>query len=136
MSIIDNAKRELDLINFGDADTSAMLDILRRFFAHWDSGGAVWAVAPILQRCIAGKPLSPLTGDSHEWIEVAEQNGGPLYQNNRCSSVFRDPLRSYDIDLPPTDGQWTAITFPYWPLGSDVKSPVVEVAGPDPAMGQ
>jgi hypothetical protein len=48
-----------------------MIAILEKFFDQWDSGGAVHAVAPILQRLIAGKPLSPLTGADDEWFDHA-----------------------------------------------------------------
>lgn len=130
MSIIERAKVELEAVNFGAEDSEAMLEILRRFFAQWDSGGAVSVAAPVLQRLIAGKPLGPLTGEDHEWVHVAEQNGGPLYQNIRCSTVFKDPDRAWDIDIPATDGAWTSITFPYWPGRAEVPPPVVEVEVP------
>jgi hypothetical protein len=118
MSIKEQARRELALINFGDEDTAVMLDILDRFFDQWDSGGAVWAVAPVLQRCIAGKPLSPLTGADSEWMEVGEG----MWQNVRCSSVFKDATgRAYDIDV---QGRPT-ITFPYDPEHARVPDPAV-----------
>lgn len=69
MSIIQNAKEELKRINFGEEDTAVMIEILEKFFGQWDSGGAVWAVAPILQRLIAGKCLTPLTGEADEWFD-------------------------------------------------------------------
>lgn len=117
MSIKEQARRELALINFGDEDTAVMLDILDRFFDQWDSGGAVWAVAPVLQRCIAGKPLSPLTGADSEWMEVGEG----MWQNVRCSSVFKDATgHAYDIDV---QGRPT-ITFPYDPEHARVPDPV------------
>ena len=87
MSIIEQAKTELAAINFGEDDTRVMVEILEKFFDQWDSGGAVHAVAPILQRCIAGKPLSPLTGADDEWMD----HGGGVFQNKRLGSVFKDP---------------------------------------------
>lgn len=125
MSIIDQAKEELRRINFGQDDTSVMIDILERFFGQWDSGGAVHAVAPILQRCIAGKPLSPLTGEDDEWAEV----GDGVFQNKRLGSVFKDPRfhggkRAYDIDAAEPRA---AISFPYYPQKAEVASPVIEI---------
>lgn len=127
MSIIEQAKRELALINFGYEDTKVMVEILEKFFEQWDSGGAVHAMAPILQKCIAGKPLSPLTGEDSEWNEVGEG----VFQNNRCSSVFKDPRffeskQAYDIDTPGMRRE--AITFPYTPRSIEVVSPVVEIS--------
>src|SRR4051812_2933577 len=126
MSIISQAKRELDRINFGEEDTAVMIQILEKFFEQWDSGGAVHTVAPILQRLIAGKCLSPLTGDADEWNEV----GDGVFQNNRVSTVFKDPRfhegkLAYDLDNPA--GPREAITFPYWPDRAEVASPVIEV---------
>ena len=125
MSIIEQAKYELGLINFGAEDTEAMVGILEKFFDQWDSGGAVHCVAPILMKCLAGQPLSPLTGDENEWNEVGPDfTGQSCWQNKRDSSVFRDGnWRCYDIDTP---GRPT-ITFPYTPPKNDVASPVVEI---------
>lgn len=125
MSIISHAKAELDRINFGQADTAAMLEILEKFFDQWDSGGAVWVVAPILQRLIAGKPLSPLTGEDDEWLEV----GDGVLQNKRLGSVFKDPRfhdgkLAYDLDNPA--GSREAISFPYYPVRATVSAPIVE----------
>lgn len=124
MSIIEQAKAELAKANFGDDDSRVMVDILERFFAQWDSGGAVNAVAPILARLIAGQPLSPLTGTDDEWY--VHNADGMYAQNKRCGSVFKASKDgpAYDIDvegMPP-------ITFPYWPASSGVRSPVIEVS--------
>lgn len=124
MSIITQAKEELKRINFGEEDSAVMIDILERFFDQWDSGGAVYAVAvaPVLQRLIAGKCLSPLTGEDDEWAEVAPS----VFQNKRIGSVFKDPRfhegkLAYDLDNPA--GPREAITFPYYPARADVPSP-------------
>lgn len=122
MSIIEQAKTELAAINFGDDDSRVMIEILEKFFDQWDSGGAVWAVAPVLQRLIAGKPLSPLTGADSEWF--VHDADGMYAQNLRCSTVFKATKDgpAYNIDVPGRP----PITFPYWP-GDDVSSPVVVV---------
>jgi hypothetical protein len=126
MSIIEQAKDELKRINFGEEDSAVMVEILEKFFDQWDSGGAVWAVAPVLQRLIAGKCLSPLTGEDDEWFD----HGGGLFQNKRVGSVFKDPRfhdgkLAYDLDNPA--GPREPIEFPYWPERAEVASPVMEV---------
>lgn len=136
MSIIDQARIELKAINFGDEDSAVMIDILERFFQQWDSGGAVSVVAAMLQRLLAGRPLSPLTGDDDEWTEV----GNGVFQNKRLSSVFRDPRfydgkLAYDLDNP--DGSRVAISFPYMPRHANILPPVMEVdvqPGADPQL--
>lgn len=113
MSIIDQAKDELRRANFGEEDSAVMIGILETFFGQWDSGVSVSVVAPVLQRLIAGQPLSPLTGEDDEWVEV----GPSVFQNKRCGSVFKDPRfhdgkLAYDIDAAEPRA---AIEFPYWP---------------------
>jgi hypothetical protein len=125
MSIIDQAKTELAAIKFGDDDSRVMIEILEKFFDQWDSGGAVSVAAPVLQRLIAGKPLGPLTGADDEWVD----HGQGVFQNRRCSTVFKDPRfhegkQAYDIDAAEPRA---AISFPYWPDRADVKPPVVEI---------
>ena len=125
MSISAQAKIELAAINFGDEDSAVMLDIVRRFFDQWDSGGAVAVAAPILQRLIAGLPLSPLTGEADEWVEV----GDGVFQNKRRSSVFKDPRfhdgqLAYDIDAAEPRA---AISFPYSPPTANPKMPIFEI---------
>lgn len=122
MSIIEHAKRELAAVNFGEDDSRVMVEILEKFFDQWDSGGAVHAVAPVLQRLIAGKPLGPLTGEDSEWF--IHDMEGCYAQNKRCGTVFKEKDgRAYDIDTP---GRPT-ITFPYWPDKAEVSSPVIEI---------
>lgn len=123
MSIIAQAKEELRRVNFGEEDSAVMIDLLERFFDQWDSGGAVSVAAPTLQRLIAGKPLGPLMGDDDEWMDVSEMSGRTMYQNKRCSTVFKDGDRAYDIDTP---GRPT-ITFPYWPERAEIGDPVISI---------
>lgn len=125
MSIIDSAVSELRLAKFSEREISAYTKILKIFFEEWDSGGAVWAAAPVLQRLIAGKCLTPLTGEPDEWID----HGSGVFQNIRCGSVFKDPRfhdgkLAYDIDAKEPRA---AISFPYWPERGDVSSPVIEI---------
>lgn len=135
MSIVEQAKIELAAANFGEEDSRVMVEILEKFFGQWDSGGAVWAVAPVLMRLIAGKPIGPLTGAGSEWHDP--MGDGIMLQNVRCGSVFKDwrlpdgtlsqvvgegVLTVHDIDNPAWDGK-----FPYSPDGAEVKSPVVEL---------
>lgn len=125
MSIIEQAKAELRRINFGDDDTRVMVELIEKFLDQWDSGGAVSVALPVFVRCIAGKPLAPLTGDDDEWMSVGPDNA-PMFQNMRCSTVFKDGTgRAYDIDVA---GRPT-IKFPYSPGRADVKMPIYEVGG-------
>ena len=68
MSIKEDAIREMKAAEFTERDIEAMNQILTIFFNHWDSGGAVWAMVPVLMKCLTGLPLSPLTGNDDEWL--------------------------------------------------------------------
>lgn len=126
MSLTEQATRELAKINMGEEDTAAILSIMKTFFNHWDSGGAVSVALPILVRCLRGQPLSPLTGAEDEWIDHSEMMDEPYFQNMRCSSVFRrknpdGSWRYHDID---TDKD---VTMPYTPPTSTRIDTVFEV---------
>jgi hypothetical protein len=128
MSLIEHARAELARINFGDEDTSVMVDILGRFFDQWDSGGAVSCVAPLVPRLLAGQPLSPLTGEDDEWFEPYD--GCAMLQNKRCGTVFKDVAtgRANDIDAPDPQAP---ISFPYDPATREVQPPVFMVGEGD-----
>ena len=130
MSVISQAKYEMEKANFDKEDFDRMVQILELFFDQWDSGGAVWVASDALNRLIAGKCLSPLTGEDDEWVEVSDG----MFQNRRISSVFKDPRffegkKAYDIDNPERDenGSWVAIEFPYYPKEAKVSSPLIEI---------
>lgn len=124
MSIIEQAKVELAAINFGEADSKAMIEILEKFFDTWDSGGAVYCAAPILMRLLKGLPLGPLTGEDSEWF-IHDMDDRCYAQNIRCSSVFKHrDGKCYDIDAPDPHQE---ITFPYDPETRLPASPFVEM---------
>jgi hypothetical protein len=132
MSIINSARYELMKINWDPQEAGIMLSILERFLDTWDSGGAVSIAAPVLQRLIAGKPLSPLTGEEDEWADPIP--GGDFFQNRRCSTVFKTKIPiphhnlqigdCYDLD---NGGPKQKITFPYNPEKAEVRPPVMEI---------
>jgi hypothetical protein len=121
MSIIESAKSEMRLAGYDVADTEVMVEILRKFLTRWDSGGAVWAMAPVLMRLLNNQPLTPISGAGYEWIDRSEISSSPMWQNERCSSVFKDGTgKAWDIDNPSWDG-----AFPYEPPLSLPGDPVI-----------
>lgn len=122
MSIQDNAKIEMEAAGITGDDARTMSTILTTFFQQWDSGGAVSVMAPVLQRLIAGKPLTQLTGEDNEWHDP--MGDGLVLQNIRCSSVFKYPEmgnRVIDIDTGKM------VTFPYSPEKAEVAYPVFTI---------
>lgn len=98
--LVSHAERELagplgegeDSVNRWAADDAVRL--IRAFSIQGHSGmSAAWA------RNIFGlladlKPIGPLTGEDDEWNEVGEG----VYQNRRCSHVFKDEDEAYDSE--------------------------------------
>jgi len=102
MSFISFAESELDRIGMtADSDdemnVSMREHILRMVEAFADEGhsgfSANYAVN-CLDKLLRYEPLSPLTGEDDEWNEV----GDGVYQNKRCSRVFKENDEAYDID--------------------------------------
>lgn len=104
-NLVYHAERELDLIGMtedSDGMNSSMrnhiLHMIEQFAKEGHSGfSAFWTIS-CLEKLMRFEPISPLTGEDWEWSEVSDG----LYQNNRCSSVFKDANRfdgqPYDIN--------------------------------------
>lgn len=102
--LINFAKSELDIIGMkedsSEAENLAMrehiLQMVKVFSDEGHSGfSANYAVA-ILQKLLKFEPLSPLTGEDSEWNLISEKEN--LYQNKRCSHVFKENGKAYDIN--------------------------------------
>lgn len=138
-SIRERARAEMERAKFPEEDIKAVEATMEVFFKHFNSGGAVHHMAPILTRLIAGAPLSPLTGSDDEWRDMSSYEGAPAgttFQNIRASSVFKrkDEDGNYvftDVDHPSDDvgtragkGFRRIDGFPYLPEAV-VSSPVM-----------
>lgn len=130
MSIIEHAKRELKIIGMfaEDADdmnaemTKNILDLLDVFSKQGHSGFSAQYCIEMFYQLAKYKSLSPLTGEDSEWVEVSVDDGVPLYQNKRLSSVFKNSNgEAYDLDAiyykEPYGATYTRgrhyINFPY-----------------------
>jgi hypothetical protein len=106
--LVDYAKSELDYIGMKESDTddvnSAMrkhiLHIVQEFHNEGHSGFSAHYAINCLEKLLRYQPLSALTGDDNEWIEIAEDQaiGGKLWQNKRCFRVFKDENGAYDSE--------------------------------------
>lgn len=87
--------------------SQAVLQLVGMFGAQGHSGGSASITMTIAARLMRFQPLTPLTGEDDEWMEVTTG----VFQSTRCPSVFKENGVAYDIDVegrPP-------ITFPYEP---------------------
>jgi hypothetical protein len=107
MSLIEAAKKELDLIGMTDDDLlgegidfemrNHILRMVEEFGRAEHSGASASYSLGILKDILAWKPLSALTGNDDEWCEVVD---GVMWQNKRCSTIFKDTVNgtAYNID--------------------------------------
>jgi hypothetical protein len=85
--------------------------IIEGFAGQGHSGGSASIVGPrigwIVGQLLAFEPITPLTGEDGEWVDVTDYTGpsGPVQtqQNRRCSDVFRErrdggPWVAYRLD--------------------------------------
>ena len=109
MSLLSHARTELDLIGMTADNEDEMNRMMREhiltmvevFSNEGHSGFSGKYAIDTLTRLLDFKTLSALTGNDDEWVDVSQYGGrgdGPLYQNKRCSSVFKDSNGAYDID--------------------------------------
>lgn len=118
------AKSELERVDleYDGMIKEAVLEIVDVFAGQGHSGGSAAVTLGVVDRLLRFQPLTPLTGEDDEWMEV----DADLWQSKRCPSVFKDSERAWDIDLPRevlfavsgSEGdteQWATVTFPYTP---------------------
>lgn len=104
MSMIDWAKAELDAAGYAASDDpddincwmrNDVLKLIQTFADQGHSGFSAKHAINLFQSLASWKPLSPLTGEPHEWTEV----GPDVWQNRRASNVFKgEDGRAYWID--------------------------------------
>jgi hypothetical protein len=116
MSLIEYAKRELDVIGMTEDSSDEMNVMMRKHILHMvkefadegHSGMSASYALSILKSLLAYEPLSPLTGADDEWMEVDDG----YWQNKRASNVFKDKDGAYWSDgivfwewFEPDDGE-------------------------------
>ena len=137
MNLIQYAESELARIpkdedGMQDLLNHDILEIVKTFSEQGHSNLSAGYVLPKLERLLRFKPISPLTGNDDEWIEIHNRDGVRTYQNKRRSSVFKDvDAHGNVITCEDTGGiivsddggiSWFAsgmfrksVTFPYFP---------------------
>ena len=84
-----------------EAICTHVLKLLEVFSDEDHSGSSAPYAINLFSTLAKFEPLVPLTGEDWEWNDVSEYSGrdnGPVYQNKRCSHVFKDNTGAYDID--------------------------------------
>ena len=94
MGFLDFARNEIEKAGlfseegdfYGGMTGKALMELCEVFSKQNHSGMSASVVASLFKRLTEWMPLSPLTGEEDEWIEVNTK----LYQNKRCPSVFKE----------------------------------------------
>lgn len=137
-----HARRELEAAGLFDQDSdyggeigAAVMELITAFAAQGHSGGSAHVALAAFSKVAHYKPLTPLTGEDHEWMLV----GDDLWQNIRCGRVFKTGAGAYDIDgriFRHADGyvytnrdSRVPVSFPYTPTTEYVDVPASEGEG-------
>lgn len=97
------AKEELDILVSQSTDPNnrpiiepfipEILALVEKFGNSGQSGGSAPMTASALSSAILTlclqEPLCEITGDASEWVNVTHDVGKPLFQNKRCSALFK-----------------------------------------------
>jgi hypothetical protein len=98
MGLVERAKLELELQGllseegdfYGGMTGNAVLELIEVFAKQGHSGGSAPAVVRLFSKLAMYEPLGPLTGNDEEWKEVNFGLDTLMYQNKRCTSVFKE----------------------------------------------
>lgn len=105
MNMLEKYKNEIKKAGLYDRDSDhggiigeALERLVECHMKEGHSGFSHFHLVHLFHRLMTTNLLTPLQGTDDEWVEVAEENGKPLFQNNRRSSVFKCGDDIYDID--------------------------------------
>jgi hypothetical protein len=132
-----HAEHELNLLGEDGPMRTHLLHMVATFSEEGHSGFSASHAVGALTKLLAFEPLAPLTGADEEWTEVS----AGLWQNKRCSHVFKDANGAYDANgriFRELDGTCfvsaksrVSVSFPYTPtreyvdVGGGETAPVV-----------
>ena len=140
-SLVAFAKDELSRAGLFDKDSDyggmmgdAVMKMVEVFAGEGHSGFSSGMAISIFEKVARYEPLTPLTGEDDEWMDIAEYgDGSACWQNKRCSHVFKDKDGAYDIEgkifREPNGSCFTSyasrvpVTFPYSPTREYVDVP-------------
>ena len=99
------AKQELDILAATVPDAivtpfaKEILALCEAFGNSGQSGGSApytaTAISKAIKKLLLQEPICDVTGHESEWVNVGEMGDGLIiYQNNRCSALFKDGTES------------------------------------------
>lgn len=93
------AKKELEILAATAPDAiitpfaKEILALCEAFGNSGQSGGSApytaTAISKAINKLLLQEPICDITGHENEWIDVSESTGYTMYQNARCSGLFK-----------------------------------------------
>lgn len=91
MSLVEHARRELELIGEEPEAIDWYCRVIAEFASFGHSGGSAMVTIPVLHELLQFHNLTPLTDDPAEWQDISDMQGGqPGWQNRRRSEAFSE----------------------------------------------
>ena len=136
MNLVNHARAELQTAGWLHPDSAydgmlgkAALALIKLFAKQGHSGMSAELTTQLFEKLARFQPLTPLTGEDDEWNEPIPG----IYQNRRCSHVFKENGSAYDQEgkvfrVPGGAtyvgrGSRVPVTFPYTPKTVFVEIP-------------
>jgi len=129
------AREELERAGYFDKDSdyegeigNAVMELLKTFAGQHHSGFSAILVARIFNQLVSHIPLTPLTGEDDEWIEVDDN----FLMNKRCPRIIKENGKAYDTErivfedkntmtFTHSEHSRVEISFPYFPRRETIK---------------
>jgi hypothetical protein len=88
--------------DYGGAIAESVLALVRTFAEQGHSGESAARTIEVFGRVARFRPLTPLTSNPDEWMDVSEHSDRPTWQSKRSPSVFsHDGGKTWhDLDAP------------------------------------
>ena len=128
MATMDKARKEFEFLAATVPDAVVLdfkdeiLQLIQKFADSGQSGGSApfvrAAIVHTIDKLCMQEPLTPILNVPDEWVDVSDMSGRICFQNNRCSSLFKEEDgRVYHISavvfVTPKDVAYTGSTvFP------------------------
>lgn len=105
--LVEYAKNELQIAGLFDKDSDyegrlgeAVMELVEVFAKQGHSGFSAGQTINLFSTLAKFKPLTPITSNPDEWMDVSEMSGEPMWQSKRCPTFFsKDGGKTwYDLD--------------------------------------
>lgn len=101
MGIIKHVKYEFEILEKNTPDAiildfkEEIINLCKKFASSGQSGGSapytIYAITKAIENLCNQNPISPITGDEDEWVDMSDYSrDDTVYQNYRCSGIFKD----------------------------------------------